>query len=58
MAVAQPDEVVVARMMRAFEEARAKGLDRVEVGGLVVEVPTYFNAQRLLERARAFGVAS
>lgn len=54
----QPGEVAAARrLMRAFDEARAQGLDRVEVDGLVVEVPTYFTAQRLLERAKALGVA-
>jgi citrate lyase subunit beta / citryl-CoA lyase len=36
----------------AFEAARARGEDRVLVDGLWVEVPTYRNARRLLERAR------
>ena len=36
----------------AFEAARARGEDRALVGGLWVEVPTYRNAQRLLDRAR------
>lgn len=35
-----------------FEAARARGEDRALVDGLWVEVPTYRNAQRLLERAR------
>ena len=35
----------------AFEAARARGEDRALVDGLWVEVPTYRNAQRLIERA-------
>ena len=35
-----------------FETARARGEDRALVDGLWVEVPTYRNAQRLIERAR------
>ena len=35
----------------AFEAARARGEDRVLVEGLWVEVPTYRNARRLIERA-------
>lgn len=35
-----------------FEQARARGEDRALVRGLWVEVPTYLNARRLLERAR------
>lgn len=35
-----------------FEAARARGDDRALVDGLWVEVPTYRNAQRLLDRAR------
>jgi citrate lyase subunit beta / citryl-CoA lyase len=35
-----------------FEAARARGEDRALVAGLWVEVPTYRNARRLLERAR------
>lgn len=51
------EEVRRARaMIEAFEAARAKGMDRVEVDGLVVEVPTYLSAQRLLRRAKALGV--
>ena len=42
-------------VVRAFEAARAKGMDRVEVGGLIVEMPTYLSAQRLLARAKALG---
>jgi citrate lyase subunit beta/citryl-CoA lyase len=43
-------------MIQAFEAARAKGMDRVEVDGLIVEIPTYLSAQRLLARAKALGV--
>jgi len=43
-------------MVKAFEAARSKGLDRVEVDGLIVEIPTYLSAQRLLARAKALGV--
>ena len=35
-----------------FEAARARGEDRALVDGLWVEVPTYRNARRLVERAR------
>jgi citrate lyase subunit beta / citryl-CoA lyase len=44
------------RVVTAFEAARAQGKDRVEVGGLIVEMPTYLSAQRLLARAKALGV--
>ena len=49
-----PDAAEVARaaaMVAAFETARARGEDRALVDGLWVEVPTYRNARRLLERA-------
>jgi len=36
----------------SFEAARARGEDRALVDGLWVEVPTYRNARRLIERAR------
>jgi citrate lyase subunit beta/citryl-CoA lyase len=39
-------------IVTAFESARARGEDRALVDGLWVEVPTFRNAQRLLERAR------
>ena len=39
-------------MVSAFEAARARGEDRTLVEGLWVEVPTYRNAMRTLERAR------
>ena len=35
-----------------FEAARAQGEERALVDGLWVEVPTYRNACRLIERAR------
>lgn len=47
------NEVSRARtIIKEFEAARARGDDRALVDGLWVEVPTYRNAQRLLERAR------
>jgi citrate lyase subunit beta/citryl-CoA lyase len=39
-------------IVAAFEAARARGEDRALVGSLWIEVPTYLNARRLLERAR------
>jgi citrate lyase subunit beta/citryl-CoA lyase len=41
-----------ATIVAAFEAARSRGGDRALVDGLWVEVPTYRNACRLLERAR------
>jgi len=41
-----------AAMIEGFEAARARGEDRALVDGLWVEVPTYRNACRLVERAR------
>ena len=38
-------------MIDAFEAARARGEDRALMDGLWVEVPTYRNARRLVERA-------
>jgi citrate lyase subunit beta / citryl-CoA lyase len=47
------DEVTrAAAMVKGFEAARARGEDRAFVDGLWVEVPTYRNAMRLIERAR------
>jgi citrate lyase subunit beta/citryl-CoA lyase len=47
------DEVGHATAIVAgFEAARARGEDRALVAGLWVEVPTYRNALRLLDRAR------
>ena len=41
-----------AKMVESFEAARARGEDRALVDGLWVEVPTYRNARRLVERAQ------
>lgn len=47
------EELARARAVVAgFEAARARGEDRALVDGLWVEVPTYRNALRLIERAR------
>lgn len=40
-----------ARIVEAFEAAKADGHARVEVDGSLVEVPIYLNARRLLDRA-------
>ena len=50
-----PNDVELLRagaIVEGFEAARARGEDRALVEGLWVEVPTYRNAQRLLDRAR------
>jgi citrate lyase subunit beta/citryl-CoA lyase len=39
------------RIVRAFDEARAKGRERAHVEGRLVEVPVYAAAKRLLESA-------
>ena len=39
-------------IVEGFEAARARGEDRALVGDLWVEVPTYRNARRLIDRAR------
>lgn len=47
------EELAQARaLIDAFEAARARGDERALVGGLWVEVPTYRNALRLVERGR------
>jgi citrate lyase subunit beta / citryl-CoA lyase len=52
------DELRHARtIVDSFDSARARGEDRVLVEGLWVEVPTYRNARRLLERAARLGDA-
>jgi len=52
-----PEEVRQARaVIAAFEAARAKGEDRVELDGRLVEMPFYLGAQRLLRRAEALGI--
>jgi citrate lyase subunit beta/citryl-CoA lyase len=53
------DEMRRARIIvDSFDAARARGEDRVLVEGLWVEVPTYRNAHRLLERATRLSDAS
>ena len=50
-----PDAEAIRRataIVAGFQAARALGEDRALVEGLWVEVPTYRNAQRLIERAR------
>ncbi|SED27484.1 HpcH/HpaI aldolase/citrate lyase family protein [Bradyrhizobium erythrophlei] len=42
-----------ARIVAAFEAARAQGLGRVELDGSLLEVPTYSNAKRLIARGEA-----
>ena len=50
------EEIARARAtVAAFDAARAQGRDRVEVEGLMVEVPAYHAAKRLLARARELG---
>jgi citrate lyase subunit beta/citryl-CoA lyase len=49
-----PDEATLRRaeaVVQAFEAARSRGEERAQVDGLWVEVPTYRNARRLIERA-------
>lgn len=56
-----PDATEIARataIVAAFEAARTRGEDRALVDGLWVEVPTYRNAQRLIDRARRLKLAS
>jgi citrate lyase subunit beta/citryl-CoA lyase len=51
-----PSDAQVAlarRVVAAFDAARAAGLDRVDVDGTLVEVPTWLNAKRRLERFEA-----
>jgi len=43
-------------LVAAFEAARAAGKERGRLGDLMLEVPTYLNAKRLLARAAALGV--
>jgi citrate lyase subunit beta/citryl-CoA lyase len=45
-------------MVSAFEVARERGEDRALVEGLWVEVPTYRNARRTIERARRLAARS
>jgi len=57
MTPSEAEIIDAQRIVRAFEEARAQGLDRAAVDGKLVEVPVYLNAQRLLQRAAALGAA-
>lgn len=53
-----PSAADIARartLVAAFEAARSRGEDRALVDGLWVEVPTWRNAQRLLQRAQRLG---
>jgi citrate lyase subunit beta/citryl-CoA lyase len=51
------DEIAHATAIIAgFDAARSRGEDRALVGGLWVEVPTYRNARRLMDRAHRLGV--
>lgn len=51
-------EVREARaVVEAFEAARAAGRERALRGDLLIEMPTYASAQRLLARAAALGLA-
>jgi len=43
-------------LVATFEAARARGEDRALFEGQWLEVPTYRNARRLIERARQLGV--
>lgn len=52
------EEVAKAeRLIAAFEAARARGAERADVDGNLVEVPSYLNAKRLVARAAAFAEA-
>lgn len=51
-----PDAVAEAgEIVAAFEAARAAGQDRARHGNLIIEVPFYLSAKRLLARAAALG---
>ncbi len=51
------DEVQEAYVIiEAFEAARAAGKDRARRGDLLIEVPSYLSAKRLVARAAELGV--
>ncbi|MBV8033101.1 MAG: CoA ester lyase [Betaproteobacteria bacterium] len=50
LGVSQKDRAHARRIVDAFEKARARGKERVKVDGLMVEVPIYAAAKRLLAR--------
>lgn len=53
-----PDEIARARrIIAAFEAARVRSEDRVEVDGNLVEVPGYLDAKRLVAHADALAAA-
>jgi citrate lyase subunit beta/citryl-CoA lyase len=52
LAPSTADVALAEETVQLFEAARTRGEDRALVRGLWVEVPTYLNARRLLERAR------
>lgn len=47
-----PDLARARRIVAAFEAARAKGRERARVAGLLVEVPIYAAAKRLIASSR------
>lgn len=52
-----PQDIAHARaVIDAFETARARGLDRAELDGHLVEVPSYTSALQLIDRARSLKV--
>jgi citrate lyase subunit beta/citryl-CoA lyase len=58
--VLTPSEEEVAkarRLVAAFEAARARGDERADIDGNLVEVPSYLNAKRLIARAAALAAA-
>ena len=53
----RPDQIEEAqRIVAAFETARREGRVNVALDGAMIELPSYANARRLLERAAAFGL--
>jgi citrate lyase subunit beta/citryl-CoA lyase len=49
--VLTPDFARAAKIVAAFEKARAQGRERARLGGLMIEVPVYAAAKRTLESA-------
>jgi citrate lyase subunit beta/citryl-CoA lyase len=53
-----PEEVAkAARIVAAFREAQARGLGVVSLGSKMIDPPVVERARRLVERARALGIA-
>ncbi len=50
----EADVAAARRLVAAFEAARARGAERCEIDGHLVEVPTVNAARRLIARAEAF----